>query len=454
MNKPSLEQFGYTQELKRSLGVWQLTAFGLNYMIPLSPAIFFGFVLALSGGTVALPFIIAGIAVFFTAMSYAVMVQHFPLAGSLYNFVSQVWNKRIGFLAGWMLLLDYLFITAVTSMSASLYFIQLVHVPYLLVLFIFIAITGVINLLGIQLVARLGLILLGLAELIVLLSFLVWGHAIIARAGHIGSLFSSQPFAFTNIHTLMSATALAIASYLGFDAITTLTEEAQQPLKNIPKAIYLCVLLGGIGMVVTGYLALLACPNWPELIHDSNWQATALFYISKQAGGEGFAVVYSIGFIISMAVFNIVATAATARLLFGMGRDCVISKRLFGSVNQRFKTPHWNILLIMGLCFIVGYIGKIDQLAKLVNYGALFGFAVLNAAVVALYFKQPHASLYVSSGKRFCFYVLFPAIGFAVITWVLMSLDTQTHICGTAWLLLGLVYLAIHRKATLPDITV
>ena len=80
-----LAKFGYKQELKRSLNVWQLTAFGLNYMIPTAPAIIFGIILTTSGGTVALPYAVAGVAMFFTALSYGTMVQNFPLAGSIYN---------------------------------------------------------------------------------------------------------------------------------------------------------------------------------------------------------------------------------------------------------------------------------------------------------------------------------------------------------------------------------
>lgn len=436
----SPEQFGYDQQLKRSLGLTMLTAFGLNYMVPLSPVIFFGFVLAQSGGSVALPFIIAGIAIFFTAMSYAVMVRHFPLAGSLYNFISQVWGKRAGFLAGWVLLLDYLFITTVTSMSASFYVIELVHLPYILVLFGFIMLTGLINVFGIQLVAWVGIVLLGLIEIIVMASFIIWGHTIVLHGAGFSALLSLKAFHFTNIYTLMSATALAVGSYLGFDAITTLAEEVKDPKRMIPKAIFLCVFIGGIGMVLTGYLALLAYPNWAEMIGNVNWQGAALFYITKQTGGVVFATVYAIGFIVSMAVFNIVATAATARLLFGMGRDGMISKKYFASVSQRFKTPYFSILLIMLISFVVGALGNLAEIARLVNYGALFGFACLNAAVITMYFKKQDL-LYENPCKRFFVYLVFPFMGFVIVTLVFASLSRQTYICGTVWLLIGIVYL-------------
>ena len=452
MSGGELEQFGYSQQLKRSLGLIQLTAFGLNYMIPLSPAIFFGFVLAVSGGSVALPFTIGGIAIFFTAMSYAVMVQHFPLAGSLYNFIGQVWGKRLGFLAGWILLLDYLFITTVTSMSASVYLIQLVHLPYIPVLLFFILLTGLINIFGIELLAWISLVLLGLSELIVLASFIIWGHAVVQKAGHFSALFSLVPFHVTSFSALMGATALAVASYLGFDAITTLAEEAKKPLKSIPRAIFLCLILGGVGMVLTGYFALLAAPDWQTKISDPTWQAAALFYITEEAGGQTFASLYSLGFIMSMAVFNIVATAATSRLLFGMGRDGVLNKKIFASVNHSFKTPHWNVLLVMLISFGVGSFSNIAEIASLVNYGALFGFACLNLAVISLYFKASQL-LYQNRLKQFLCYVLSPLLGFLVVSLIFAGLSRQTHICGTAWLLIGILYLFwCHRDDSLRDI--
>ncbi|HLB56364.1 MAG TPA: APC family permease [Coxiellaceae bacterium] len=444
MSISHIEKFGYTQQLKRSLGLWQLTAFGLNYMIPLSPAIIFGFVLALSGGTVALPFLIAGIAIFLTAMSYAVMVRHFPLSGSLYNFIARAWHPKIGFIGGWVLLLDYLLITTVTSMSASVYIHQLLpNISYSLILFIFILASGAINLRGIKIIASVGLMMLVIAEIVVIASFIVWAHAIHTLPIGTGRLFTMKPFHFFNISSLINATSLAVASYLGFDAITTLAEEAKNPIKDIPKAITLCIIIGGITMIVTGYLGVLAIPNWHQLINSQTFQATTLFYVSNITGGHAFALFYSLGFILSMMVFNMVATAATARLLFGMGRDGVLNKKLFGAINEKYKTPHWNIILIMAISFIIGNFSSIDQIANLVNYGALFGFALLNLSVVWFYFSNRNK---LEINKNYFRYLIAPIFGFVIVMWVFYGLNEDTHILGTIWLFIGIIYLIAHQK--------
>lgn len=114
-----LSKFGYKQELERTMNVWQLTAFGLNYMVPIAPAIIFGILLQTSGGTVALPYLLAGIAMLLTALSYSVMVRNFPLAGSVYSYVGRGWNAYFGFIAGWVLTLDYILIPTVTASSSA-----------------------------------------------------------------------------------------------------------------------------------------------------------------------------------------------------------------------------------------------------------------------------------------------------------------------------------------------
>ncbi len=447
-----LSQFGYQQTLKRSLNVWQLTAFGLNYMIPLSPAIFFGFVLLQSGGTVALPFIIAGIPILFTASSYAIMVRHFPLAGSLYNFVSRSCHPYLGFIAGWIVLLDYLLISTVTAMSAAMYIHETFHIiSYETALFLFVILTGSINILGIRLLASLGLFMLLAIDLLVFINFLVLGHSIIQH-NHLSGLFSLTPFHFKKINALIGATSLAVASYLGFDAITTLAEEAKHPINDIPKAIFLCVLIGGATMILTGYLGVLAMPQWRMMITKTSWVETALFYISKQTGGVEFALFYSMGFIVSMALFNIVAMAATARLLFGMGRDGVISKNIFAQLNRYWKTPHFNICIIMLISIFLGTFLNLVDIAALVNYGALLGFAILNLAVIYFFITCRKKILKSNKLATIISYIVLPLLGLLTTSWVFYGLQRQTHIVGTIWLILGVVYgFVVKRRLYLPS---
>ncbi|MHB1404298.1 MAG: APC family permease [Desulfitobacteriaceae bacterium] len=451
-----LAKFGYTQELKRSLSVIELTAFGINYMIPIAPAIIFGFVLQTSGGTVSLPYLLAGIAMIFTAMSYSVMVQNYPLAGSIYNYVSRGWNPHIGFLAGWVLILDYILIPTVTSMSASIYVMQFFpQVPYWGWLLIFAVSMGLLNLFGVELMAKLGLWMVVIGEFVVFIGFAVWAYAVQVNGVGTGTLFSTMPFQFSSMGALATATSVSVLSYLGFDAITTLAEETNNPKRDVPRAIYASVIIGMITMFVTGYLAMLAIPNWQELISQPGWAETALFQVAVLTGGRWFSIFYTVGFVLAMAVFNIVATAAGARLLYGMGRDDMIPKAIFAKINKRWQTPHWNIVLIVVLEYVLGIALTVDKITNLINYGALGGFAALNVGVIWLYYvkKKGNAPLklgekpnWTPTGGHFPRYFLAPLAGFLIVAWVFSSMDRTALIVGTTWLVIGIIFEAVKTK--------
>lgn len=439
-----LSAFGYQQQLHRSLTFWQLTAFGLNYMIPIAPAIAFGFILSASGGTVILPYLLAGLMMLTTAMSYGILLKKFPIAGSLYSYISRGLNPYIGFLAGWVFLLDYLLLPTVASMSVAAYIhMALPTIPYWICLLFFVSSTGLFNLFGVDLMARMGLWILVIGEIVIFVGFGIWSYAVSVLGIGVGHLLSLEPFHFHNLSTLASATAVAILSYLGFDAITTLSEEANNPTRDIPRAIFYAVIMGGLTMCMTGYLGMLVIPNWRELAHDPAWISTILFYVAKITGGMWFVLFYISGFILAMALFNVVATAAAARLLFGMGRDKVLPEKIFGAINTRWKTPHWNIMTITMMQFVIGILFSMEKIFELVSYGALCGFALLNFSVIWIYYvskKGFDSSSNPNIYLRLLKYFVAPTIGIIVMTWVFINLRPITLILGSIWLLIGIVY--------------
>lgn len=456
MKSIDISKFGYKQELDRTMNVWQLTAFGLNYMVPIAPAIIFGLLLQISGGTVALPYLLAGAAMLLTALSYSIMVRNFPLAGSVYSYVGRGLNPYLGFIAGWVLTLDYILIPTVTA-SSSAYFAQqyFPEIPYWILLLLFAVGPGLLNLLGVELISKMGFGLLVLGEFVVWLSILIWAHAVQADGIGTGTLISTEPFKFSSFSTLLTATSLAIFSFLGFDAITTLAEETKQPKKDIPKAIYWSIAIGTLTMFACGYFGMLVIPDWQSKINDEGWLNTVLFQVSRLTGGEGFGIFFTAGYLTELAVFNLVATAAGSRLLYGMGRDNLLPKSVFAKVNKKWKTPHWNIIIIVSIEFILGISANMTTLSNLVNYGALFGFATLNLSVIWLYYvkKKGEASLKQGSipnwkpiGISHFRYLILPIIAFIVLILVWVSMDRLAQIIGTAWMIIGIIYLSIKTK--------
>ncbi|MDC0534768.1 APC family permease, partial [Francisellaceae bacterium] len=415
----------------------------------LAPVIVFGFIAATSGETVALPFILGFVAMLFTANSYAFMVKRYPVAGSLYVYISKCITPYVGFIAGWVLLLDYLFLPTITGMSVVPYFRQFFpDVPAWLVLVVCILSTGTINLLGVKFLMRMGLFLLIIGELILVASFIIWGKYIVDQNHSVMSLLSFEPFKFDSISALLTATSIAVFSFLGFGAITTLAEEAKNPVRDIPRAIFISIIIGTITMTLIGYLGVLASPDIKNSIHDLVWRNTALFFVSERSGGEIFAIIFTSAFILSQFVCNIVATTACSRLLYGMGRDGVFPKKIFGKVNKRFQTPHYNILLIMALEIVIGLCVSIQTVSEMINFGALLSFILLNISVMVYTFKRWKLQ---RNGLGIMFkQLLFPLLGIVVLLAILILMHTISLVVGCCWLTIGLIYSAVlwrYRKS-------
>lgn len=435
-----LKSFGYQQELKRVFGLWQLTAYGLNFMIPIAPAIIFGFVLTTSGGSVALPYLFAFFGTLFTAMGYAYFIRRYPLAGSVYNYVSKSINLQMGFIAGWAILLDYILVPTLTAMSASAFLHNLLPgLPYEFILLMFIGCTGLLNLAGADPLAKLGLSMLIIGEIVIFSGFIVWAYGVHVNHVGVGHLFSEIPFHFKSFNALTSATSIAMLSYLGFDAITTLAEEAKSPKKDVPKAIFYSLILGSLTMFLTGYIGSLVVPDWQQYIHDENWLNTTLFFVSQRTGGQGFVMFYTVGFVVAMAVFNVVATTGASRVLYSISRDKVIPISSLSYINPKTQVPAVGIILIVLAQLIVGTIGKIDLIAEVVNFGALFGFLLLNIA----YFVH---ILRFNSTKRSWWQLPISIIGALLNLWLLSHLAKKALIIGTLWILLGIIFFAISRS--------
>ncbi len=434
-----LKEFGYEPKLSRSLTTWQLTAFGLTYLQPIGPAVIFGFLLSTSGGSVALPYMLAFIGMIFTILSYSVLIKEYPLSGSIYNYVKYVISPFWGFIAGWLLALDYILIPTITSVASAIYAHQLISaVSYEAWLLLFVGSMGALNLIGIKSTSYINSAILFIQIIIVLAGFVIWAKFLMKDGHGINSLVHISPFRFESFSGLLQASSLAIFSFLGFDAVTTMAEESVNPRKDIPRAMMICTCIGFSIMFITGYLGMLLFPNWRELISDQGWLNATLFNAAKLTGGASFGVIYTCGFILAMVITNLVGTAAATRLLYGIGRDGIISKRVFSAVNQRFKTPHWNIIFIMLIEVVLGSYANPDQLAELINYGAISGFIMLNFAVI--WFGYKRISVLRCDASVLAKHFVYPVIGLIVMLSIFVSMKTITLIFGSIWALVGVAY--------------
>ena len=258
--------------LQKQLNLRSLVLFGLAYMTPIIVLGIFGVIAELSDGGSAGSYLFATVAMLFTALSYGLMAKHFPVAGSAYTYVRKALDSRLGFVVGWAILLDYLFLPLVIWLIGGSYLQgQFPSVPFFVWILAFIVITSALNVIGLKVADRTNFVLMTV-QLLILALFVIL--SITHLVGDSQSLVSTTPFTGGGgFSALAAGAAVAAYSFLGFDAISTLTEESHDAERNVPRAIVLVALIGGGIFIVVTYFVTLVSPGgtfansnrWPPI---------------------------------------------------------------------------------------------------------------------------------------------------------------------------------------------
>ena len=419
--------------LQRSLSLGAVVLFGIAYMTPIIVLGTFGILAEISRGAVPAAYVAASLAMLFTALSYARMAALFPVAGSAYSYVRRSINDHLGFIAGWSVLLDYLFLPmAIWLIGAAYLHSAFPEVPQALWVLTFILVTSVINVIGLRLAKGINGVLM-LVQFLVLLAFVVLCvHYVLGDAST--PLWSLEPFIGegVNVSLVMAGAAVACYSFLGFDAVSTLTEETHEPQRTIPRAILLITLIGGLIFVVTAYFVQLAHPS--SVFERSD---AAAYEIARNIGGDLFVSFFLIGLIVGQFTSGLSAQASASRLMYAMGRDGVLPRALLGTLSPRFGTPVGAIVV----CAMVALLAlKLDVTTStsFINFGAFLAFSLVNLSVIVHFARQPQAR----GPLQMLRYLLCPALGLLATLWLMVSLDRLAIMLGCAWLVIGGLYLA------------
>lgn len=439
-NSGGIEKFGYKQELKRSLTLKDVVLYGMLFMVIIAPQAIYGEIQVTSGGLTPLVYLVGAIAISFTAMAYMHMSRRFPIAGSVYAYVQRGINPHIGFIAGWLILLDYIFVPALLYVMVAGWGVALIPaIPWFAWILIFVVINTAINVRGMEMTKGVDWIMFFL-EIGVLLFFVILGLKYVMGGGGYGSL-SIAPFyqpGKIDASFIASATSIACLSFLGFDGISTLAEETVRPEKTIGKGILIALIGITIVFLLQTYVAALIQPDWANVN-----KATGFFDAAALAGGEGLRVALLVVNILAVGIANIMAAqTATARMLYGMGRDGVIP-RMFAKIHPKYKTPYVGTLIIGGISCIIPLVLSLSQLVRLVNFGALSSFILLNVAVFIFFFiKEKRRKTFGDIVK----FLICPVCGVAILLFVFSGFESLTFIIGFAWLAVGIVIGAIKSK--------
>jgi len=427
--------------LRRVLGVWDLVLYGIVAVTPSAPVTVFGIAMRDSKGHAIDTILIAMVAMILTAVSYGRMAALYPSAGSAYTYVGRGLNPHLGFLAGWAMLLDYLFIPLFCVIYGTVSFQRLVpEIPYVISTALFAGAMTLANLRGIRTTARTSEIMV-CGMMIVLLTFIALAIRHLFADGGMAAVISTTPFynpATFEIKSIATATSFAALTYLGFDSVTTLAEDVRNPKRNVMlAAVGVCVFTGLFGGLLT-YLAQLA---WPDFNAFTNVE-TAFMDVTKRVGGPLLFSAMAILLVVANVGAGLTSQVGAARLLFGMGRDNVFPRRIFAHLSEKRNTPTYNIWLIGIVAFVGAQFMTVEITGELLNFGAFLGFMGVNLAVIWQFFvRRPQ-------GRRRNLFgdLLVPGLGFifCFLIWIYLSNIAKT--AGGLWFVIGLVYLAFRTK--------
>jgi amino acid transporter len=427
-----------TPQLERTLGLKQVVLFGLAYMTPLIVLGTFGLLAEGTGGAVPSAYLLALVAMLFTAYSYGRMAAAYPVAGSAYTYVRRAIDPRIGFLVGWAVLLDYLFLPMVIWLIGGAYLsAEFPDVPTWVWIVGFIAISTVLNILGVRLAANVNSVLMTF-QVLVLVLFVAFTIGYVIDHDGADALFSTAPFGndATTLSALAGGAAIAAYSFLGFDAVTTLTEETIDPKRTIPRAIMLVTIIGGIIFVVASYTTQLVHPGGTFAAPDS-----AAYDIAKTMGGSLLSSIVVAGLIVAQGASGLAAQASGSRLLYAMGRDEVLPPKIFAYVHPRWHTPALNII-VTGAVGLIALKSSVATSTSFINFGAFTAFTFVNLAVIAHFLRQGKSR----DRSQVFSLVVIPALGAAFDVWLLTKLDSKAITIGVIWLALGVLVLCYLTK--------
>ena len=384
---------------------------------------------------VPLAYLVGLVGMFFTAQSYASMSTAFPLAGSVYTYAQRGLHEIAGFFSGWLILMDYLLVPALLYLLSAVALRPILPmVPDWLWLTGFVGFTAIVNLIGIQFTARLNWWML-LFELVTLALFVVLGALALHDGRGAGALTWKpvyDPHAFS-LNVIAGATSIAVLSFLGFDGISTLSEESRGGREAVGRATLLALLLVGALFIVQTWIA----TDLARGMHFAS-DETAFYEISELAGGPHLRLLTIIATVLASAIANAMAAqAAVARILFAMARDGKLPAVL-ARIHPRFKTPYWSTLFVAAVSLGVGVVfaTRIDDLARIVNFGALSGFLLLHLSVINHYMLRRRS-------RDWLRHLVCPLAGLLVIAYVLYGMDYSAKIFGACWIGIGIVYYVV-----------
>jgi APA family basic amino acid/polyamine antiporter len=438
------------------LGLLDATMIGMGAMIGAGIFVLTGLAAETAGPAAVLVFGLNGVVTTFTAFSYAELASAIPRSGGGYAFVNEVFGDLVSFLMGWMLWFAYMIAGALYALGFAPNFVELLHLslggtvpapgriaPVLVTGLALFAVVGlvVLNALSTAASGSVETVFTGI-KVAILVVFVAFGALSTQfSGGEFQPLFPDGPAGHTPVD-LLPAMGLTFIAFEGYDLITTVTEEVENPRKNIPRAIFvsLAATIVVYLAVVTVAIGTLGAERLGEAGETGIAEAAVAFMPSVPVLGGGEALIVFGAVFSTLTALNAVVIASS-RVAFAMGRDRRLLPR-FGQLHHRYGTPAVAIIASAAVMLLSVAFIPIRQVGNLSSLFFLLSFVVVNASVIRLRRQRPNLTRpYEMPG-----YPLPALLGIGCNLLLGAFIDPGTWLLGATWLGLGVVtYWALNR---------
>ena len=424
-------------KLRRALSLWDLILYGMIVIQPTAPMPVYGIMSQRAHGHAVTTVLLAMVAMLFTAISYGRMARAYPSAGSAFTYVGSEIHPALGYVTGWGMAMDYMLNPIVCTILCSKFALNFIpEIPYPVFVLAFLALFTGLNLFGIRTSARINDTLAASMGIVIVI-FLGAAVRYVLRTPHEGVAFFTRPFYDPQTFSapaVLGGTSLAVLTYIGFDGISTLSEEAENPKRNILLATVLVCLITGALASIEVYAAQLVWPTsqpFPDV-------DTAYVAVAGRAGGHWLFSLINVTLLVATIGSGMGSQLGAARLLYGMGRGNAIPKSFFGAIEPKRRIPRNNVLFVGVFALAGTTFLTFERAAELLNFGALLAFMGVNAASFTRYFLRER--------KRDVSNFLVPILGFIICFLLWLNLSRPAKIAGVVWMVLGIAYGAFRTR--------
>ncbi|WP_423918732.1 APC family permease [Frigoribacterium sp. 2-23] len=432
--------------LRRSLGVWHLTAISIGATLGTGILVVLGTAVPLAGPAVWLSFVLAGVAALLSALSYAEMAGSVPVSGSSYSYAYATLGEGIAWVCGWCLVLEYAVSVAAVAVGAGQYVNETLAV-FGLALPDAIAAPpgagGVVNLPAAVLVLIATAVLVpGAREsawvntllVVVKIALLVFFVAVAFTAFDAGNF---EPLAPMGAAGVSAAASRLFFSYIGFDAASTAGEEARDARRDLPRAIIASIVIITVLYILVAVAAVGARP-WQTF---TDGEATLVQIVAGITGQPWVALVFSVAAVLAIASVVLTVLYGQTRIFVSMSRDGLVPRAL-GRISPRTQTPVVGTLIVGGAVAVTAALIPLGALADATSIGTLFAFAVVNVSVIYLRRTRPE----LERSYRVPLYPLTPLLGCAFCVLLMVTLGWITWIAFAVWMVVGAGVYAVYGR--------